>query len=329
MKDSNINLFNYEMNQSDSRCIRIWTSRQYRNINGLLNKYDIETQYRYFPNLFFWMQEMCAFFINYGITKEDLLKKGIHFLYRGMNIHQKNKYKGFISTSYQKEIVNRFTHGSGKPTYYIFDVCDLPDFPVVFIDKITSPISNEKEVLLFPGFLTETGNINNDKWIKVIYQPQINIIRPYLEKSTPIIKPMVYHGGEFKTPIQGKQLVFYRKIIGRMIDVLVIHDIPRVITDFGEWSLDTIDVPLHHLDQATDMMPEMIDLNRKKDWNEDDSRKYLSYQVQIALYNPETKEIDALFFPEQQCYVEDVTKRLDPITKPELLDSIQLYLQDE
>ena len=278
--------------------IQFWISKQYKNITYLCRKYTPEEQYELFPNLYYWMQTMCIDFLNHGIPIGKLRKK-YRYLYRGINSeyleHEPFVHNTVISTTTQPEIAKQFITGNHHPRMFIIDLYILhPAILTIPITKKRAVFSQEKEVLLPPGRIIPTDKYIDNFQI-VHFEPNFSIFSQYLYYTQ---SPYSLMGGYADDPrnIEGKVILFYRKIEGKEPDILSFRRIPVPIKDYGKWFFDNIRVPLHLYDNMMHIIPEVSEIEEcLNDKNLTSERKYsliskrISYGIDVLLYDPVTK----------------------------------------
>jgi len=309
----NIVIENDNLENRDNWFVKTWVSKQYRTIGYLCKNYTIDEQYKRFPELFDWMQKMSEALLHRGMMPQRLIKEGISYLYRGLNVPNRGsdsfQHTSWIATTKEKRIATEFSQkGAYLSRVFILPLSSLPDIPLLSITNDMVPYSFEKEVLLPPGILTPTGQ-TIDGCEVIQYEPNLGILKKYLSK--PIQRRM--RGGnllDHPTQLEGKHIYFYRQIKGKPIEVIGCREkTDEPIQDVGEWFFYNIKLPLLSFDNSLILIPGIMEMRLQiaQESSPKNSPIYetlASYYPEVALYDPTHETV--LSFPEGKNLTPDV-----------------------
>jgi hypothetical protein len=282
----------------------MWASGIYRHVNAIMRSFPIDVQFIKFPNLFFFAKNFINYFYTHGLSKKDLRTKGFRYLYRGIDstFSPSIEYEdtGFIATSWQEDIANKFAISSvGKGTVMRFRVSQLPDkVPFIIIDETIDEFYHESEVLMLPGCITLD---------LVSMQATNQVLRAGYQLSDKIAlynRDSMIGGGHLTysdVELAGKRIVYYRAIEKRDPEIMAIQHIPVKQTHIDVFlKTDFIKIQ-DFFEKATNIIPEYQRLRKHlktAKYNSKTDRlisRMMSYDVQQALYNPQTKEVETMY----------------------------------
>ena len=264
----------------------LYASSFYRIINYNLRNFDELSEHKYTCQFYL---KFLKYFYKYGVYKDDIKKK-TRKLYRGYTntwiFSKQFQDNAFISTSISKDIATKFA-SNGEGNVITFRVSELPEnIPFVLIDNQIAPYLDEEEIVFLPG----TIDIENGK---ARWTPNIN-----LEEKC---KQMAKGGGgpKFDIPdleLRGKIVVFWRCIQGREPDILGQYRLSKSVRgvhrDFKEQIYNRWD----HFDGVKNFIPEYMDFKKAQNKSESEKRKWMSYFVYMAIYDPVSKKVDTLTY---------------------------------
>lgn len=303
----------------------LWASRFYTHLNNIMSNISHEVIINDYPNTLYFIKNYINYFGEYGIYKKDLEGLNIKQLYRGVSnnfiVTNTNTNNCFISTTWQHEIAQKFANHLGS--IMIFKVKDLPsNIPFVVIEDL-----GESEIVFLPGTISSniadiliprfTGNILKHVYISK-YKPNKKLIQLYIDTQ---------RGGKIKKQLQnniqtlenkrihnythfifsqlspylneipnislaGKQIVFYRAIKDRDVDILDRLDIPAKEDEI----YDFFNTRVKHCEEIfiniTNLMPEVKELRKTLT----DKEKLGSYNIYMAIYNKKSNIVEEVYY---------------------------------
>jgi hypothetical protein len=275
----------------------LWASGQYKVINHNMRNYTPIFIKRNAPNTYTFVCKFARYFAKHGLSKEDLLKKGITKLYRGVTkdfAQDEIVDAGFMSTSHVKAIAKNFATRDG--VVLRIDVATLPpNVPCVMIDESVDEDMMEEEVLLLPGTLT----VRERKPFRLTYEPNISLVNMYKQTRA---SNKSQKGGFFpRFELAGKSLVFWRKIYGRPIEVLSKTQFPNNPDKvMGHYKKRVREIEVF-MEKVTNMIPEFQDLSKYvKTMTENTEhnmlmyKKHRSYSVYMALVDTKLRKVETI-----------------------------------
>ncbi len=300
----------YEVNKSNPHSIiEIWASNMYSRINRIMRYYPLDAIIQQTPNAVRYIKSLLIYFDTYGVSTKTLASKRIKTLYRGVDskvvIHPKYLEKGFMSTTWEKAVANRFaTNGDKDGVVICYPISMLPsNAKYVIIDSTVAPYLRESEVLFLPGLIEQIPfQTSNDACIHCKYTPAFEIIDQIRKVSMP--KQKKIKGGGLPNMTNaineslGKTLVYYRVRYQQPVEIFSRLDIPTT----WEKACDVIRFSKVKMEQrfeeAMNMIPEYVILRDKLRHVmhiTPDIKHNISimngFELYPALYDPKTKEV--------------------------------------
>lgn len=265
------------------RCVIIWSSKIYRQINRTLrqekgiDKLDGQV-YKYTKQ---FLNEFLFYFREYGLTKHELECKR---LYRGYSIIIETPIRDytFMSTSKKKDVA--LTFAGTKGIVITISTQGLPDgVPFVVIDSTIEDYMQEEEVLLLPGSIELSGS-------KGIYKVDDQVYK--------YMMGLTQQGGGYvytlpNIDLKGKRVVWWRAIINRPAEILSIIRLPRksdrqVIKFWKE----CIDVQDREYEEMCRFIPRYQDLFNKSKRTSEERAELWSYSVYMAIYDKKNEKVE-------------------------------------
>lgn len=279
------------------KCVIIWSSKVYRNINGILRlKQTIEhldqKQYKYIKR---FLDEFLIYFRTHGIYKEDLIRQKCKKLFRGYKhvvTSQVFNDFAFISTSKRKDVAQSFKNEKGM--LVSFSTQNLPDVPFVVIDNTIRDYMLEDEVLMLPGSVELSSHQDKNNGIyrvnQSVYTYMMNLQEGGgRENNDDLLSKIVIPNIDLK----GKYVVFWRGVVGRPIDILGIIRLPKQshkqVVKFWKEVIDKQD---REFESMNYYIPRYMDLFEKRNRTEQEMEEICSYTVYIAIYDKKRNIIE-------------------------------------
>jgi hypothetical protein len=308
--------------------VRYWASNAYSRVNFCLRNYTVETMATSTPNIIIFMQTFLRYFQTHGLRAEAIAQLG-KYLYRGIDDQYIPAYpyqeKGFIATSLDKQVAKKFaTDGKTGGTLQVFNVAELSrDVPFLLIDERIDRIFHEQEILMLPGTIKISatpkptpstydgrgrgrGRGRDYTTVNVTYTPDLEFVRNILNIPTPKLSQQT-GGSENMFELEhtmddlcGRDIVYYRAIVGRKPEVLSVVKCPARPDDIPMFLRDKIRSVSRFQENILRYIPEVQDLQEYMKTAKPSKRTskkgelLSSYYPHTAIYDPSTKKVVTL-----------------------------------
>jgi hypothetical protein len=268
---------------------------------------SLEHQLTEYPHTVWYIHKFIEYFYAHGIKKRELRTRNIKVLYRGFknDFTPLSRYQefGFMSTSIDEGIAQVFARQDGTVAH--MKVSKLPNnAPFVNIDEHLAEHLNEEEILFLPGRIDVKDKDGQTFLEYTMDEHRVNVYRG-----------VTHHGGHQKSSkdfptsylmnltISGKWAIIYRALKGRHVEVLANKRIPRGEKKALEYyqkrvfsHLDVLTSAVSYIPAFTDLVKDLKDKVIPEANVKDALATMESYYPKVAIYNPNTQEVEATNF---------------------------------